>query len=280
MKKVFLTKKSRCVALIAVLVLLAVSATVFATFEVGKQPETSADGENYGAYNDSDDEKAFEKKLFVGTKTITLKYLRTENLKENPVAKRADSYGTYDIYVDDEQTEYMYLLNSDIYCGFKLNVVGTTTEKDKAISEDKALSIAEDFLTNNRANHSNYVFESCEYSELAGYYDIRYYLPISGYKSDDVIRIWVDAQGKVTSFSEFNYLRYERLIIDTEKYTEADKKLIEFVDTQANKTNYTVVDAYISIDNSGRTVLIKEVDFTITTNGETFIQRKRFSQEI
>lgn len=280
MKKILSTKKWRIIALFVVMVLLAVSVTVAATVEFDKQPTISADGEDYGAYNDSNNEKALEKKLFVDTKTITLKYIRTENLKEKPVSKRADSYGTYDIYGDDEQTEYMYLLNSDIYCGFKMSTVGVATKKDKAISEDKALSIAEDFLAKNRANHGDYIFHSCEYSELAGYYDISYYLPVSGYKSDDVVRIWVNARGKVTSFSEFNYLRYERLTIDTSKYAKADQKLSEAVAAQGNKASYTVVDTYISVNDSGRAILIKEVDFATTANDETLIQRKMFSQEI
>lgn len=262
-----------CIVLISLLIVLVFSVSAFAAVEILKQSYPVSDGDEYGAYYDDSKGKIMERVLEDDSQKTTLKYVRTENLKENPVSKRADSYGTYDVYADDSQTEYLYLLNTDIYCGFKLSNVGVATEKEKAISQEDALEVTNNILKANRDNYRDYKLISCEYSELAGYYDIQYYLPISGYKSDDIIRVWVDAQGKVTSFSEFNHKRYECVKIDPDKYSQANKKLDETIATQTQKTNLNVVDSYISIDDSGNVILVKVIDLKIP-NGETFVVRR------
>ncbi len=273
MKKIFSIKKPIGLILISLLIVLSVSVSVVAAAEILKQSDPVPEGDNYGAYYDDSKGKIMERVMEVDSKKITLKYARTENLKEQPASKRADDYGTYDVYIDDSQTEYLYLLNSDVYCGFKLSSVGIATEKEKAVSQEEALEVANDFLMANRGNYRDYKLISCEYSELAGYYDIQYYLPISGYKSDDIIRLWVDAQGKVTSFSEFNYKRYEHIKVDPEEYAKADKKLAETIATQTQKANLSVVDSYISIDDSGNIILVKVIDLRIP-NGKTFVVRR------
>lgn len=275
MKKIFSIKKTIGLVLISLLIVLAFSVSAFAAVEIFKQSDSTPEGDEYAAYYDGSKGKIMERVLEVDSQKTTLKYVRTENLKENPVSKRADSYGTYDVYADDSQTEYLYLLNTDIYCGFKLSNVGVATEKEKAISQEDALEVTNKFLKANRDNYRDYKLISCEYSELAGYYDIQYYLPISGYKSDDIIRVWVDAQGKVTSFSEFNHKRYDRVKIDPEKYSRADKKLEKTIATQTHKTNsnFNIVDSYISIDDSGNVILVKVIDLKIPDD-ETFVVRR------
>lgn len=279
MKKFFATKAIRLI-LILLLTILIFSVSVVVVAEVFKQSDPVPNGNAYGEYYDNSKGKTLEKVLQLDSQKITLKYVRTENLKENPTSKRADNYGTYDVYVDTNQTEYLFLLNSDIYCGFKLSTVGVATEKEKAISKDDAMKVANDFLTASRSNFSDYELISCEYSELAGYYDIQYYLPIDGFKSDDIISLWVDAQGNVTSFSQFNHQRYDRIKIDPEKYARADKKLVEEISTQTYKANLSVVDSYISIDDAGNVVLIKVIDLEIPNGNTSVIRRELYVQPI
>ena len=279
MKK-YLFKKPFCLALVLLLIILAVSALTVAAVEIFKQSDPIPDGDDYGAYYDDGEGKTMEKVIEIDTRKITVTYVRTENLKELPVSKRADSYGTYDVYTDDCGTEYLFLLDTDIYCGFKYGNVGMATEKEKAIPQNKALEIAGGFLKANRDNYSDYELISCEYSELAGYYDIEFFLPVSGYKSDDIIRLWVDAQGTLTSFSEFNYKRYESVTIDPEKFAQADKKLDETIAAQIKKADYSVVGSYISIDDAGNVVLIKEIDIEISNEKATVVRRESFVQPI
>lgn len=280
MKKFFSVKKPVGLALISLLIVLTVSVSAVAAVEILKQSDPVPEGDAYGAYYDNSKGKILERVLQVDSQNITLKYVRTENLKENPASKRADNYGTYDVYVDTNQTEYLFLLNSDIYCGFKLSTVGVATEKENAISVDDAMKVANDFLMVSRSNYRDYKLISCEYSELAGYYDIQYYLPIDGFKSDDIIRLWVDAQGNVTSFSQFNHQRYDRIKIDPEKYAQADKKLVEEISTQTHKANLSVVDSYISIDDAGNVVLIKVIDLEIPNGNSSVIRRELYVQPI
>jgi hypothetical protein len=207
-------------------------------------------------------------------------YVRTENLKELPASKRADHYGTYDVYADDNQTEYLFLLNTDLYCGYKMRTVGVATLQEDAIEKTKALEIADTFLNELRNNGKEYTLLSCVYDELAGYYDIQYYLPIDGYKSDDIFRLWVNAEGKVTSFSEFNYNRYEKVDIAADKYEKADKQLSDIVAKETNKVNFTLADQFISIDDSGIIVLVKVIDLRIPNGENYFVQRELYVQPI
>lgn len=280
MKKFFNIKNSVGVVIISVLLVLAISVSAVAAAEMANQADPGPQGDNYGAYYDISQEKVKEKIIVVNSEKISLTYVRTENLKELPIYKRADSYGTYNVYSDENQNEYLYLINSDVYCGYKMNTVGIATLQENAIEKSKALEIANRFLKETRANNTEYKLTSCVYDELAGYYDIQYYLPVDGYKSDDIFRVWVDAEGKVTSFSEFNYKRYSNVKITADKYAKANQKLTGTVSKETKKVNFTIVDQYISIDDTGDVVLVNVIDLKIP-NGENYIiHRELYCQPI
>lgn len=263
------------------LIVLLISGLAVAAVAVGKRSDLVPGGDAYGSYYNNEARRAAEKSITIDSKNIRLKYVRTENLKEKAAARRADNYGTYDVYVDDVETEYLYLLNSDIYCGFKMAEVGEATAKSEAIAEETALNISEEFLMANRGNYTEYELMSCQYSELAGYYDIQYYLPINGYKSDDIIRLWVNAEGEVTSFSEFNYKRYENIEIDAAKYAKAESKIDRSIAGLARDSDIEVADTYVSLDDSGKLILTKVVDVkaagnsVVTVQTETYVERIR-----
>ncbi len=280
MKKFFSKKNPIAVVCIIILLVLSISATAVAAVEILEQSDPIPQGDDYGAYYDNFKSKVREKVIAINAETISATYVRTENLKELPASKRTDHYGTYDVYADDNQTEYLFLLNTDLCCGYKMSTVGVATLQEDAIEKDKALEIANAFLNELRNNGKEYTLLSCVYDELAGYYDIQYYLPIDGYKSDDIFRLWVNAEGKVTSFSEFNYNRYAKVDIAADKYSKAGKKLSDIVAKKANKINFTLADQYISIDDSGKVVLVKVIDLRIP-NGENYIvQRELYVQPI
>lgn len=280
MKHFFSRKKFFCLALILISIVLTMSVSAVATAEKQKRSEPYSERNGYGAYYDENEVKVKQRVIEVDSEKITLHYARTENLKECPVFKRADSYGTYDVYTDEKETEYLYLHNADIYCGFKMSTVGVATEKEKAVPQIYALDVANNYLRTVRDNCDEYKLMSCEYSELAGYYDIQYYLPIGGYKSDDIARIWVDAQGRITAFSEFNYKRYETVNFDSEKLTQADKTIAEMIVKAKQKVNAYIVDSYISVDDSGNLVLVKVVDSEIPDGESSVLQREVYVQPI
>lgn len=279
-RKFFTMAKTVRLVIILALFVSAISVSAVAAAVILKQSDPIPQGDYYGAYFDSSKVQDRGKTVVSNSERIFLKYVRTENLKELPVSKRVDSYGTYDVYVDENQTEYLYLYNSDVCCGYKMNIVGIATLQADAIEKSKALEIANEFLRETRVNYNEYQLASCVYDELAGYYDIQYYLPIDGYKSDDIFRVWVDATGKVTSFSEFNYKRYDNIKVRAEKYAKADQKLAGVVTKNTENSNFTIVDEYISINDSGDVILIKVVDLKIPNGDNYFTKRELYSQPI
>ncbi len=278
MKMNFKQNKPLIIVIIVVLSALCISAVTATAIEISKKSDPLPKGDSYGSYYDNNKPK--EKEISLDSGVISLTYVRTENLKELPASKRADHYGTYDIYEDENKTEYMFLLDSDIYCGYRMSTVGIPTLKEDAIEEDKALEIADAFLNNTRKNGKEYVLFSCEYDELGGYYDIQYYCPVDGYKTDDIFRAWVDAQGAVTAFSEFNYNRYAKLKIASDKYDKASKNISKKISKRVGDADYSVADQYVSIDDSGKLILVNVIDLS-TPYGEVSIsQREKIVQII
>ncbi len=253
-------KSKAIVILISLLIFIICAFSISVVANYFKKSDPIPEGDAYGAYYDDSASKIKEKNIKFDSEEITLKYIRTENLKEKPVAKRADSYGTYDIYTDNNQTEYLFLLNTDVCCGFKMSTVGVATLAKDAVSREEALSISNEFLQKMRTNNGNYELKSCVYSDLAGYYDIEYSFSTCGYKTDNVFRVWVNAQGEVTSFSEFNYMRYDNLNIDAKKYASAFNKLDSAMSKAVKNTDFEIIDEYISIDDSGKLILVRDIN--------------------
>lgn len=281
MKKTVASRNALRTIVLITLFLLITSLSVLAAAKLIRASGDSVPaGDSYGAYIDESKIGAGQRTIEFGSRTIRLSYSYTENLNELPASNRADNYGTYDVYVDANQTEYLFLLDSELFCGFKMIDVGMPNEQADAIPQEKALEIADRFLTEQRSNRSDYEFLSCEYRELNGYYDIEYYLPVCGYKSDDVLRLWVSSVGKLTAFSEFNYKRYDDLIIDPAAYEAANQKLGETVARDFENISFTVADSYITVDDNGRVVLVNVIDYTISSGDLTNLQRKLYLQPI
>ena len=201
------------------------------------------------------------------TDTTIAKYIRTENLKSLPVEKRADSYGTYDVYVDTEGTEYLYLFNTDLFCGFKKETDGIPMGKKDAIDEDDAKKTAQEILQRYGRDPEKYIFDSCTYIELRGYYEIKYYTCYEKYKTDDVAIIWVSSKGEVTAFSEFNYQRYLQVkSFSDEAYKEAEKDIQAQLDKAKNVSG--VVNQYLEYDDDGNLRLCAEVYCAIQPSKE------------
>jgi hypothetical protein len=199
-----------------------------------------------------------------------LKYEKTEILSELPVKKRADDYGIYDIYIDNDEIEYLFLYNSDLFCGFWYNASNITKTKEKLINIETAIEIAQNYIKKIRDDYTSY-----EFVEILGddntvnfCYEIYYYKPISRYKSDDILRIWIDTTGEIVLCTEFNYKRYDDVkYIDGEKVKNAEEKILRsFDDFIKNGGLIEVQDSYISFSDKGQLELV--LDIIIRTPSE------------
>ena len=275
-------KKKLFILSIIVIAVISLSITAMAAVSSWKSeadkniPNNSA----YGSSYDNSPNKELNKTFVFNSVSLNLKYVRTDELKDLSVDKRSDSYGTFDVYCDENNTEYLFLLNTDLFCGMKLDNIGQATPKANAISVDKANDIANSFLTKNVAEISKYKMFSCVYDELSGIYDIQYYKPINNYKSDDIVRIWVKANGEIGSFSAFNMNRYADISINSDSLKSADDKLNNNIATSLGSSKYTLVDSYLTMDDSGNMVLAYVIDYRISQGETYYTERNIFTQKI
>lgn len=259
----------KIVALLSLAIMLLCSTAFIAEAEVKKESEPMPEATAYGSYYDQSSQKAMKKSVTLDSKRIDLTYVRTENLKDAPLDKRSDSFGTYDVYVDANNKEYLYLINTETLCGFKNENIGCFTPQGEAIVESKAKEIALNFLNKYNTAKLNYIFMSCVYDELAGIYDIQYCYIINGYKTDDIFRIWVNAKGEIASFSAFNYGRYKNTAINENDVETAQNKTLKQINDSKNNVQFKIVDSYITITDSGKIALVQVVDYT-NSMGENY----------
>ena len=225
-----------------------------------KRSDPVPDEDAYGAYYDDSENKAITRAVNNGTNLITVYYVRTENLRNVSVSSRNDSYGTYDVYEDEEGTEYLFLYNANLLCGMRKSSVGSQT-RENAIDESQAIAIAEEWIRSKKRNGNDYVFDTCVYEESGGYYDIMFYLPIEGYKSDEIVRLWIDLQGNINAYSDFNQNRYGMVSVTPEKLAEAQRKLMDLLETKYADSGKEVEvnSTYVSKNDAGETVLVMMV---------------------
>ncbi|MBO4653680.1 MAG: hypothetical protein J5649_10235, partial [Lachnospiraceae bacterium] len=132
-------------------------------------------------------------------------------------------------------------------------------DRENVISENSAIAIAETWIRNNKSNGCDYVYDSCVYEESGGYYDIQFFLPVQGCKSDDIVRLWVDLQGNINAYSDFNQNRYSMIMFTPEMYANAQMILAERLDTMYTDCVKEVYNTYVSKNDAGETVLVMEV---------------------
>ena len=248
--------------------------------------DSPSEGDSYGAYYDDSENKALTRVVSNGANQVTVYYTRTENLRNVSVSSRDDSYGTYDVYVDrEDNTEYLFLYNSNLLCGMRKENAGSLN-RDNAISESEAISIATAWVRARQSNGNEYVFDNCFYEECGGYYDIQFFLPIMGYKSDEIVRLWVDLQGNVNAYSDFNHGRYNMIALTPEKYANAQSILSDRIAGMFTSCTREIRNTYVSKNDQGEVVLVMEVYFTKSVdngNGEIvgeFVWGEKYEQPI
>jgi len=214
----------------------------------------------FGAYDDSSREKEMNRTIQFNGKQYRLKYDHTYNMvSELSVDNRGDSYGTYDIYIDENGTEFEFLYNSDLLCAMHIPLEYRHDNYypfDKpVINKKEALDIANIFLEKNLDVFSEYQLLSYNYAELFYQYDIIYCKFLGEYQSDDIINIWVRWDGDIVFYSVRNLNRYADVKLSEKSIKTAEEKLIKQLDEKYGKDEYRIENIRISKDNEGFMIL-------------------------
>ena len=271
-------KKKTLLILIAVLAVLLIASIVIA--EAVKSSDPIPDDDEYGETVETTKVNTVRSAYDIDGAQVSVTYDRTENLSEAARSDRSDDYWTYDVFCDEELNEYYYLYNSTLLCG----ILGLDNSMESGevplINEDEAVEIAEDFLDSNRTA-SAYTFKSAVYDEMGGYYDISYAFRINGNDTDDVLRIWVTGDGRISSYSEFLYNRYsQNAAISQSVIAQAHTAIESTIASELSGITYSVYDSYLSKNNDGDMELVYVVDFDRVIGGYTVPERRVFSQTL
>ena len=166
-------KKSFAIILSLLLVLpLSISITS-ASYKDESNKEIYADDSNIG-FSIMEAEKT--KQITYRNKTFDVKYVNTINMSNILPENRKDSFCTYDIYSDEENTEYLFVYNTDILCGIKDENMSLPFDSAKCISQQSAILLSIEYLNKLYGYDitKSYVFDFCRYDENAGLFDVRF----------------------------------------------------------------------------------------------------------
>lgn len=199
---------------------------------------------------------------FADKESRNLVYKETNNQKELPVSERADRYGTYDIYTDEDQNQYIYLTNSDLFCGFlKTETVQEANDTARNLSELDARGIADAYILEILGeDQREYTFEKIRYDQTNFYY-VTYVSYLGDVKTDDECVIWVRASnGDIAACSMFNRGRYDAYRNEDFSVQNHLTRPQAMQGQQKKDFNdYEILDKYITLSDSGKLVMDYEV---------------------
>lgn len=266
-------KKSLARILLLMLVLLLSTLIASAGFigEGGK--ELYADDSNNGFFIN---EKAERTRQITRNNEISdVKYVNTLNMSNKLPGNRKDSFGTYDIYLDEQNTEYLFVYNTDILCGIKDENMSLPFDSEKCISQQSAILTSEEYLNKLYGCDmiKSYIFNTCSYDERAGLFNVRFYKPLGSYKTDDEIIVWVRSDGSVAAFSAFNINRYDEYSDSASRIDAAIKSggTLEAQAKRKNIYNFRVKESYITLNDDGNLAYVSKIEYDIYS-GTNIIQ--------
>lgn len=203
-----------------------------------------------------------------GKSSGTLTYKETMNRSDAPVSRRSDNYGSYDVYADESDNEYVFLLNSDVLCGYKEGSTAESIDKvyaGQGITEEKAKEIADSFVTLTLGQDSRqYRFKEITLSDINTYY-VTYSFYLDGVQTDDECVVWVDAaDGNISAYHAFNRGRYDGYASRNLSTSAARAKLEEQIPL-VKSPDYEIFDQYITKTDDGK--LVMHYDIVQTDDG-------------
>ena len=162
-----------------------------------------------------------KKAIMDGENEIQLEYKQTKDNK--------------DIYVSSTKDEYIYKNNTLI--GFIKNVKDDINKTK--LNSEAAQDIARTFLEEHFSDNQKYVLTTSNYISSYAEYSFIYNNKLNGIDTNDIIKINVNNDGEVVSFSNFNQGMFEQY-----KDIQIDMELVEKDVAELLKNKYG--DNYVS----------------------------------
>ncbi len=261
-------KKGRLLITIALFVLVIGSASLI-SYSGYKTKANKKDEPNESYYGSYINKSAKEKRNFkYFDKHLNLVYKETQNLKDAPVEKRSDKYGTYDVYVDSDSTEYLFMEGSNTFCGMrKSNLDGNSMIP---LEEEKVKEIAEKYISTIFKKDHSYEFTSCYIKDKRNHFNVEYTKYVKGEKTDDIIRLWITFDGEISAFSAFNRDRYDDIKVTNPVALAAKEKGKYKIKDILSSENFTILDQYLSKNDEGKTIMVSVVEYTVTNGISNF----------
>lgn len=147
----------------------------------------------------------------------TLHYQRTRNIMSPIISSKDASLNEreYDIYEDEEKTEYIYFGGTNKLCGIKQRkIYNKYVGKDGVVSKDIALETGEECLKTYFPEWEQYHFLSCNFAELEGVYVLQYMRYLEGLPTDDYILMYICANGTLGTFTAFRRGLYDNVTVN------------------------------------------------------------------
>lgn len=191
-----------------------------------------------------------------GKSSGTLTYKETMNRSDAPVNRRSDIYGTYDVYADEDGNEYVFLLNSDLLCGYKAqDSYEEMLSSGSAVSQEEAKTAADSYVASVLGDDSiQYIFQDITLTQGNIYY-VTYAFCLNGIKTDDDCVVWVrSSDGTIAAYHAFNRGRYDGYTSRNLSTSAARAKLEEQIPI-VKSADYEIFDQYITKTDDGRLVM-------------------------
>lgn len=248
------TKKSRHILRYILLALLVVCAGALCGFSLSNTGQGIMQ-DAYGSSMELLKQNSTKQVTLNGKNSGTLTYKETMNRRDAPAFSRNDNYGSYDVYADEDGNEYVYLLNSDMLCGYKAkDATDIMDYTGKAVTNDIARKTADAYMESVFGNDAQkYRFESIEVQDTVFYVDYCFYL--DGTKTDDQVTLWIrTTDGAVSAWHAFNRGRYDGYANRNLSASAAKAKLEEQIPL-VKSADYEIFDQYITKTDDGRLVM-------------------------
>lgn len=253
-------KKIKLVLVIVIgVVFISISSHVYAGYKM--EADRRGGSENKNTYIDKDAKK--KRNIRHKSKKISVKYNRTEVMPEKEIENQDEiEFGKYDIYKDNNNAEYIYLSDTDTYCGFREDGIGTN-EYERTIDENRAKEIAKQYLKSIVETSEDYQLGEVLYQDWGYYYSITFIRCVDGIKTDEEIRIWVNTEGTVISYSNFMNGCYDGIKLNKEELKQAKLDTKDNIEDELGNTDYDIENQYITFKD-GKLVVETEVTYFIT----------------
>lgn len=165
----------------------------------------------------------------------------------------------YDAFVDEAKNIYYFFNGTDILCGFqKEYYYGPYTPINEAIKESDAIVAAETYLKKVIPEFDEYTKIFCQYSEFDAVYQLQYSYHINGIATDDLINVYVQANGDIGAFMMLNRGIYKNMAIEYNSIqkmqdTSAGNFLNQYI--SKNDEGLVLLRNYESIDETGNATI-------------------------